>query len=455
VVGASQSPITINIPPTVFNLSESYLMYSVNIPATVGAATPYIWYALQALREVSHIQYYTGSNNYISDIDNLQNYLDITLKKELSQDEFLSLSAFTGVSQNNSVINVTPALRNANINGINTPGLASNPSSVNYVEPGYFQVGANATSVSYVVQFPLRLIKNSIFSIDKNLYFGQPSYLKLYFGPSTKLCYMSSSNNSPSDGIKASYIPTAGNTIQIGTASGNVQATQLQLMLAVETNQDLRTMTINKVTSSGLSYMIPYVQAYKNSNVGTSQNISIQLDSGNGKALLKVYHAPYNINEDLDTMYDHSNNDTVSGVFNGPGGTPNINQKLFTYYTQLNGKRNQDITIDCTVNGPFTDYMSHRRQLRGSILSNLNVYQYNWFHCDDWSGFQNKYDQDGNSELISGLPMTIAPLTWSFVGLTLRAATGGGANLNNSFQWYTWFVFVKKLTMTPTTVILE
>ena len=125
-------------------------------------------------------------------------------------------------------------------------------------------------------------------------------------------------------------------------------------MLAVETNQDLRTMTINKVSSSELSYLIPYVQAFKNNNSGTSQNISIQLDQGNGRSLMKVYHAPYNSQENLDTMYDHANTAIVSGSTNATN--TNTNQKVYAYYTQLNGKRNQDIALDCTSNGPIFDY---------------------------------------------------------------------------------------------------
>jgi len=39
------------------------------------------------------------------------------------------------------------------------------------------------------------------------------------------------------------------------------------------------------------------------------------------------------IQEDLDTMYDHSNNDTVAGVTNSV-----LNQKNLQYYTQLNEK---------------------------------------------------------------------------------------------------------------------
>ena len=81
------------------------------------------------------------------------------------------------------------------------------------------------------------------------------------------------------------------------------------------------------VQSSGLSYLIPYVQAFKNSNQGTTQNISIQLDQGNGRSLVKVYHAPYNSNEDLDMAYDHSNNDTIAGTYSAT-----LNQKVLQCY---------------------------------------------------------------------------------------------------------------------------
>ena len=84
-LGVSQTPVVINIPSEVFNLSQSNLNFTVNIPAS-GVAGNYVWYALQALREISHIQFYAGSNMYIADIDNLQNYLDILIKKETEID---------------------------------------------------------------------------------------------------------------------------------------------------------------------------------------------------------------------------------------------------------------------------------------------------------------------------------------------------------------------------------
>ncbi len=444
VLGASQIPITINIPPEVFNLGQSILQYSPYLPQ--GQANTYTWMALQALREISHIQFYSGNNQWIVDIDNLQNYLDILLKKEQESDDFLSNDPMVGVSQSNSPVSSLPALRNSNITNATNPNLAATNSSVNYLEPGYFTVasaisGANQQgNMTYNVQFPLKLIKNTAFAVDKSMYFGQTTYMKIYFGPLSKICYSSTVNDNPSNGTKTSYVPL--NTATAGFRQAVIN--NLQLLLAVETNQDIRTMTINKVMSGGLSYMIPYVQAFKNSNSGGSQTVSIQLDQGNGRTLMKAYHAPYNSFEDQDTMYDHANSADVAGA------SATTNYKVQQYYTQLNGKRNQDITIDCTSAGPYWDYMSHRRQLRGSILSNLNVYQYNWFHCDDFSDFGPRYDQDNNGELISGIPMSVAPLTWTFNGTVMRALAG-----NNSFQHYTWFVFIKKLTMAPGQVIVD
>ena len=90
ILGSSQTPSTINIPPEVFNLSQSILLYSVNLPP--GLANNYTWYALQALREISHIQFYAGNSMWIVDVDNLQNYLDVILKKELCDEEWQTIS---------------------------------------------------------------------------------------------------------------------------------------------------------------------------------------------------------------------------------------------------------------------------------------------------------------------------------------------------------------------------
>jgi len=443
-LGTSQTPVTINIPPEVFNLSQSYLNYTVSLPNLT--ANYYIWRHLQCLAEISHMQFFTGSNQYIADVDNLQNYLDIVLKKELSLQEFMAIDETLNTLGTSNVEKIQkPAIRNSTMNTNGVVAIAPTyPSSLSYVEPGYFTSsavgGAAVPNLVYNIQFPLKFIKNSVFSIDKDIYLAQTSYLKLYIGPINKVCYISGaqdfpSNNGPDATNKALY-------------TGAATITNLQLMLAVENNQDLRTMIINKVATTGLTYMIPYIQSYKNNNNGGTQNISIALDQANGHSLLKVYHAPYNQQEQLDTAYDHCNATDVPLQ----GGGAQVNQKVQAYYTALNGNRIQDITINCTSSSgtPFLDYMSHRRMLRGSVIQNANIYQYNWFHCDDWTGFGSDYDQNNNGQLVSGVPLGTAPLTWSFVGITMNATA-----TQNFFYHYTWFIFIKKLTMSPGTVTVN
>ena len=45
--------------------------------------------------------------------------------------------------------------------------------------------------------------------------------------------------------------------------------------------------------------------------------------------------------------------------------------------------------------------------------------------------------------------MSVASLTWGFVGVSMRPGA------SNTFQHYTWFVFVKKLTMSQGMVIVQ
>ena len=141
-LNTSQIPITLSLAPEVFNLAESYLSYDVTLP---GSAGQFIWRALQGLCEISHIQFYSGSNQLIADIDNLQNYLDVTIKREISADEFMSLDpSLTNIGVNNSLFNVIPAIRNVNMTDGNVNNGVAYNSSRHYTEPGYFAVGSAA-----------------------------------------------------------------------------------------------------------------------------------------------------------------------------------------------------------------------------------------------------------------------------------------------------------------------
>jgi hypothetical protein len=331
----------------------------------------------------------------------------------MALDDFLSLDPINGIHASNSLNNVVPALRNEG-----SIGVSPAPSDRNYTEAAYFSVGAlgAARTINYVI--PLRLYKNSFFSMNKDIYYGITSYLRIYWDVINRICYMSDSNAGPSDGTPAVY-------------TGNATITNLQLMLAVENSVAVAESI--KSQYRNMSYMIPYVQSFKNPNSGGTQSISIQVDQGFGHTLQKVFHQVYNNTESLDTAYDCANNGTlIDGSTNAQA-----NQKVLQYYTQLNGKREQDLTLDCTgAGGVFTDYLYMKRKIRKSMLQSLNIYQYNWVHCSDYTDINSK-EVDNDGSLISGIPMSNAPITWTFYGQSMT---------NANYQHYDWFVFTRKMT---------
>jgi len=173
-LGTSQTPVTINIPPEVFNLSESILSFTVTLPD--AGAGQYIWYAQQMLSEISHIQFYSGSNQWIADVDNLQNYLDIVIKKELSLRDFSSLDlTLDGIGLSNNLKNNLSSLRNSNMTPANVNAGAAYNANLAYIEPSYFNRGAVgdgavAGLVAYNVQVPLKIIRNTVFSVTNNIF---------------------------------------------------------------------------------------------------------------------------------------------------------------------------------------------------------------------------------------------------------------------------------------------
>ena len=418
-LNASQSQVTFNIPTSVFNLSKSYLMYTITLPAS-STGGRYIWTPQDVISEIQHIQFYPQSSGQMMvDLDNLSNYSKIALKRNTSFENYMTNDIQNRLYPSNVVNNVVPAIRNS------TPALAvAVPSSRNYNEPAYFSVGALATAVTYDVMLPLKNITDTIFMLDKNLYFGGAlTYLKIYTQVLNKIAFQSASAAAPS---------TAG--VETYVTAGAPAMSNLQLMLNVEIDPDVCADVMRTVNGGGLSMIIPYPISYKNSGQSTTQNITIQFDAGGGKSLNKVIHSIWDNSEANDLAYDCSNNPTGDG-----SATP---QKVQQYQTQLNGMRIQNINLDCTAAGHYIDYLNIRDQLRGSVLSNRNIFQWNWHHCDNWDNFGPDYNQNKSTgnELVSGLPLgETKALTWSFLGTVMN---------NAQYQHYTWAIFTRKLTIT-------
>ncbi|HRP37553.1 MAG TPA: hypothetical protein PLS50_07135 [Candidatus Dojkabacteria bacterium] len=86
--------------------------------------------------------------------------------------------------------------------------------------------------------------------------------------------------------------------------------------------------------------------------------------------------------------------------------------------------------------------MQHKDKLKGSVLSNMDVYKYSWFHCDDFCNFENKYMfDDGSFSMIAGAPLTNISTNWTFNGVRIK---------NQSFNHYTYCIVTKMMKLTAT-----
>ncbi len=430
----------ITVPPNAYNCAASYLEYVVNLPAPT--AGNYTWTFNDTNSEIDHILFYPASKQMVVDLENQQNYSKIQIKRKTSLNEYLTFDKLNVVKLSNSLNTSVPALRHS----VAAPVAPPNPSSLNYIEPAYFSVGQQSVAanpgparVSYLVQLPLRLIKDCFFEVDKTIYFPENMFLKLYTSMLSKICYMSTSNANPSSGTPTPFVALATEAAAGFTAN----ISNIQLMLAIETNP-INVQRAMAESAAGFMMLIPHPKAYKNPGKGASQVIAIPIEVGSGHQLMKsihaVFHADGNNPEALDQAYDCQNN--YDSTANGISPVAGMTQKIIEYWTSINGVRQQTNTLACTAvigTDMSTDYLQLKSQLAGSVLENYNVFQYNFHHCDDYSNFGPKYEQNHgqNFKLIGGLPMDSIAKTWTFNG---NRMTNGV-----QYQHYTWLIFTKRL----------
>jgi hypothetical protein len=81
--------------------------------------------------------------------------------------------------------------------------------------------------------------------------------------------------------------------------------------------------------------------------------------------------------------------------------------------------------------------------LKGSVYQNSEQYQYDWFHCDDWSCEQPQSESKSidDSNLICGLSLA-EERKWDMYMTTANAI----------FNHYYYATFIKMLTITSTAV---
>lgn len=408
------------IPAKVFNLDKSYLSFNMLI---AEKDTKYMWTTVNAITQFQQLQLYTRNSVMLADIQNLQNYTNLSVLPKTTYDELKSYpqygSSATGANQSYSNIFMTS---NALASASYRPN--GNTSELNYDEVRYIIVGAQgdgdgAGNLTLKIQIPMSLFKDTILSLDKDLFFDEVILLRFVWGPTGKIAWFSDAANNPTTNATA--------TDAAITISG------LAFYLALEENLEIQMNVMNRVRSEGLQVMIPYVWSYKQSiATSTSQNITLRYNRAQGIKLMKVIHSLYNSVETANTAYDHANY-TTAGSYG---------VKVSNFYTQLDNMRRQQFNVDCTLG---EDYLLLKDKLRGSGILSHQIYAYNWFWIEDFSNIKAPIDFDTNEQnLISGLDLAQErKLDFYF---TTASAT---------FYHYSYAVTLRLLNIKPGNIFLD
>lgn len=423
------------LPSKVFNLARSQLNFTLTPSAAGTAGTQYNWLFTDCVFPIRQIQLYTKSGIYLCDLLEVGNYTKIVSKAETKLDDFLTYPLVQGndiVSnswgrfscRNNALVSsntrtaASPFAQRFDGGGT-TPAVSN--ASINYTEPKYLEPGAAVDSATPVlnVKLPLGHIKNTILALDKDVYFGDVLLLKIIWAGYNKSGFRATSVTNPA------LVPTA--------LAFNIAVSNLILYLACEQNEAINQQLITQYKSSGLSMLIPYTYLFRyNPGELSSASITIRLSRANGIRLQKIYLSAFNSAESAATSYDCSNNTTADDV-----GTT----KIQTFYTMLDNNRLQDININCANS---EDYMMLESKLKGSVVQSADIYKYNWFWLEDFTGAENKLIDDYDN-LEAGLNLDVER-KYDFNMLSQRATP-------QAFNFYVYAVCQKLLTISPQGII--
>ena len=411
-----------------YNWCRSMLQGTLVIPAQ--GANNYGWFfADVCFGLISYIFAYTANGQRFVDLNDAHLWLHGPAKYETSLEEFLTYDILSGQCRSESAISVQgltgfsqyyslPSAVNAGTNDFfNLTSMRNNMisplaqaeynASVSYTEPAYYGVGEVNAPITIQFRYPLGRYKQTFFAIDKSTYFGGAlSNLECTMGPSYNLGYYSTINNSPV--VNATYA-LGGVTGQFAV---NPTVANFQLLMAQDV--DPETLASTKAEFASKKMLIPFIRCEEYPCQGQAQTVPHSYTSGDGIALMKVYHQVYSAIRQGTTVYDCSNDDLMPSNVSAT----NTQAKISSFQTQLNGLNLQDLALNCTSvnvsgNGANLDYLHMEDKLKGSMIQSRSMYYYNWAWCDDFVGAGAMYNQDNDNSIIGGKQLTAIPLIWS------------------------------------------
>lgn len=352
----------IEVPSKVFNLSRSTLDFRMDYLKT---ASEYInVYCLGAPIDSIVLQSREGAE--IARVDSADIYGSLVLPYLVRLEDFLSHPDSRGVSDA-TIATAQAAAETTADKGFNlfpngealadtTPTVACGrngtrlvaglcaANNVAYREMQYFIQSTVSENISVNFSFPLKYIApHTVMSLDRDLYFGQNLLLNVNWASKQATGFATTSATNMATGL--------------AVVTANINIVNIRVYLAVETNQQIANVIMQKVNSEGLKLYVPFVRTYLYSSAAsTGPVMSQRVNLSNGQRLLCVYNACLHTTSTLSTRFDASNL---------------VQIKVTSYQNQVNSLNLSENRINCQ-NGE--DWQAHQELCKGSCIQSANIY---------------------------------------------------------------------------------
>lgn len=400
-VASSGNETIFEIPPKVFNLSETILYYTLHFKTVNGVNKIGVHY-VDTVPEIKAIYLYNSSNIMLCEIDDVNYYVNATLRHKTKWEvcntnskpvcpglDTLNASTtnrhYEGLFLPSSIVTNPLAALNVQelkFKNVNIPALTGDECIDNLTTPCYaISTDTAAGSERYlVIKKRLRLgdiYKDTIFDYNKDLYFGETIYLKIIYAVPDHIGYQADST--------VAYATPASFHAEGYNIHGD-----LSLYLAEEKNPIIQDL-MRKKFEAGYIMHLPNVYVNNISlAASTSHTVIVRYTPDKGKYLKSVTWVPYHPGATIDTTYDHNNRDA---------------DVILNFYVTINGNRTTPFNLDCTKG---EDYMKVSRRLKGSCITSMGDYYDNFQYTEYFTDNYSLADSEMltyNDNKIDGLPM--------------------------------------------------
>ena len=268
---------TFQIIPSVYNLSKSFLEYTIFVPAQ-GVSNS-VWMNTNGNKSISCITVSVQSGFVLLDLPNFDRYLDTISRRTIALDDLLFRDIPTNYSAANGYAGNKTCFESLIPNNGATSYVRLDNSAVNKLsEAQYVNSGAANTAYYYDVKLSLKDLVDTFLAVNHDFWFGGNIFnIVIYWNPTANWIWQGTSTTNPATGATA-----------LSVTGANIQ--NLQLYLAVEQNQDICGFIQAKTkTESGLTLKIPYPYQFPQLLSTSANNPQVQYNSSNGLFLKRLY----------------------------------------------------------------------------------------------------------------------------------------------------------------------